>query len=141
MTDGDDGSSRLSLDKTITMPKVKSYSAPWLAKGSPGHTLFEPSADTLRSRTFSPGYPQKKKAAPGPRRTIASRGSEIFVAVGKEIRRADLVYQKETYARRPQSGRAGTPRVKREDSAMSIVAEDDTDLVYGTRVCCKHKAA
>lgn len=77
----------------------------------------------------------KKKAVPGPRRTIAKRGSEIFVAVGKEIRWADLVYQKDTYASRQQSGRSGTPRIKREDSAMSIVTDDESELPAGVRVC------
>jgi hypothetical protein len=123
------------IRQTTNMPKVKSYSAPWLAKGSPGSRLFESSPDALRSRAFSPGYPTKKKAVPGPRRTIAKRGSEIFVAVGKEIRWADLVYQKDSYASRQQSGRSGTPRIKREDSAMSIVADDESDLPAGVRVC------
>lgn len=49
-----------------------------------------------------PGYTSvtdniKPLRPPGPYRTIARRGTEIFVAVGKEIRWADLVYLKENW--------------------------------------------
>ena len=117
------------------MPKVKSYSAPWLSKGSSGHRLFEPSTDALRSRALSPGYSSKKKPLPGPRRTIATRGSEIFVAVGKEIRWADMVYQKGSYANK-QQGRRGSqmPRAQREESAMSITMDDEPEQAAGVRV-------
>lgn len=123
------------------MPKVKSYSAAWLSKGSQGHRLFEPSADSSQSRGLTAGVSSKKKQLLGPRRTIAKRGSEVFVAVGKEIRWADLVAQKDNYASRPQGGRSGqTPRVKREESAMSITIEED-EPAAGVRVCSSTTAS
>ncbi|KAL5118736.1 hypothetical protein ACEQ8H_003413 [Pleosporales sp. CAS-2024a] len=71
------------------MPKVLSYTPPWLARPSPGYQLFAP-----KQANGSALIPPKKKDF-GPRKTIATRGSEVFVAVGHEIRWADLVNLKE----------------------------------------------
>ncbi|RSM00495.1 hypothetical protein CEP52_009055 [Fusarium oligoseptatum] len=76
------------------MPKVKSFSTAWLSSNTPGHRLFEPS-EASRSRGLEVGYSSRKKPIPGPRRTIARRGTEIFVAVGREIRWGDLAYLKD----------------------------------------------
>jgi nucleoporin NUP82 len=59
------------------MPKILSHTPRWLQRPTPGHALFAPK-------------PSAKEPAPGLRRTIATRNSEIFVAVGHEIRWADL---------------------------------------------------
>jgi nucleoporin NUP82 len=117
------------------MPKVKSYSAAWLAKNAPGHRLFEPSADTLRSRALSPPYSSKKKPIAGPRRTIARRGTEVFVAVGKEIRWGDVAYLKEEWSSKHSKGRSGSaPGIKREDSTQSVLGDEDLDSSLGWRV-------
>lgn len=68
------------------MPKVLSYTPDWLSRPNPGYQLFAPKQ--------AHGAPTRKKDF-GPRKTIATRGSEIFVAVGHEIRWADLVNLKE----------------------------------------------
>ncbi|KAK4459112.1 hypothetical protein QBC42DRAFT_208632 [Cladorrhinum samala] len=75
------------------MPKIKTFAPSWLSKPAPGRKLFEPSGDDIKSSS-SLGYGKKPK--PGPRRVIAKRGTEIFVAVGKQIRWADLVDLKES---------------------------------------------
>ncbi|KAK1599022.1 nuclear pore complex protein An-Nup82 [Colletotrichum navitas] len=101
------------------MPKVKSYSAPWLSHG-PGHQLFAPSSDAASKALSVPSpYMSKKKKAPGPRRTIARRGTEVFVAVGKELRWGDLAYLKEKWSTKHAHRRMGS-RVKREDSAQAF---------------------
>lgn len=103
------------------MPKVKSYTPSWLSKGSPGHNLFSPSIDASRASLSSPYTTKSKKKAPnGPKRTIARRGTEIFVANGKEIRWGDLVYLKETHGQ----NRAGF-RLERESSVADGDAPDD----------------
>lgn len=109
------------------MPKVKHYSAAWLSKNAPGHELFEPAQDATRSRAASPPYSSKKKTVLGPRRTIARRGTEVFVAVGKEIRWADLAYLKDEWAtsRAAKGRQSSMMRIKREDSVLSI--EDSTE--------------
>lgn len=82
------------------MPKILSYTPAWLSNPSLGHKIFtaaqHPSDAPVSPMKFSNGT-AKKVDKPGPKRTIAHRGSEVFVAVGKEIRWADLVIVKERY--------------------------------------------
>ena len=70
------------------MPKILGYTPDWLSRPNPGYHLFAP------KQTDGNGV-VARRPEPGPRKTIATRGSEIFVAVGNEIRWADLVNLKE----------------------------------------------
>ncbi|KAM5345455.1 hypothetical protein ACJ41O_011317 [Fusarium nematophilum] len=116
------------------MPKVKSYSAAWLSSNAPGHRLFEPSSETSRSRGLESAYSSKKKPVAGPRRTIARRGTEVFVAVGREIRWGDLAYLKDEWANRLVKGRSGQgARIKREDSSQSFDDHADLESTAGLR--------
>ncbi|KAI5459943.1 nuclear pore complex protein An-Nup82 [Mariannaea sp. PMI_226] len=115
------------------MPKVKSYAAPFLVGDAPGHRLFEPSSEVLRSRSFDGAHGSKKKYTPGPRRTIACRGTEVFVAVGREIRWGDLAYLKDGWANRHARAKNGG-RVKREDSFQSADEESILEYAAGLRV-------
>lgn len=73
------------------MPKITSYTPAWLSKPNPGHDIFTaPSTASLNPSS-------EKNSKSGPRRTIAHRGTEVFIAVGREIRWADLVYLKEAW--------------------------------------------
>ncbi|KAK1818171.1 hypothetical protein LTR12_007449 [Friedmanniomyces endolithicus] len=69
---------------TINMPRVVAQQPPWIARGSSGHQLFQ---NDERAKT-----PAATKNAhyDGPTRKIAHRGTEIFVAVGNELRWADV---------------------------------------------------
>jgi nucleoporin NUP82 len=67
------------------MPKVLSYTPAWLARPSAGYHLFVPEKATRDTPVQSSGL----------RKNIATRESEIFVAVGNEIRWADLAQLKE----------------------------------------------
>lgn len=119
------------------MPKVKSYSAAWLSSNTPGHRLFEQSTEVSKSRGLESTYSSKKKTPPGPRRTIARRGTEIFVAVGREIRWGDLAYLKDEWASRCSKGRSSQgPRVKREDSTQSF-DDENVENAPGMRVCLR----
>lgn len=79
------------------MPQITSFTPPWLSRPNPGWEIFTPSAKDATYPSLSQNTNAKKGAKPGPRRTIAQRGTEIFVGVGKEIRWADLVYLKEAW--------------------------------------------
>lgn len=119
------------------MPKIKSHSASWLSSSNaPGHQLFAPSTEAARSRALGPV--SKNQLLAGPRRTIARRGTEVFVAVGKEIRWADLAYLKDEWSTRQSRGRTGSAgvRIKREDSVQSIPDDhdEDTAAAVGLRV-------
>ncbi|KAL7626221.1 hypothetical protein AAE478_002991 [Parahypoxylon ruwenzoriense] len=98
------------------MPKIKSYTPGWLLPPSPGHDLFAPNLEDAHAGSC---YTSKVVSKSGPRRTIARRGTEVFIAVGKEIRWADLVYLKERWDDKAAERRGGGARVKREDSADS----------------------
>ncbi|KAI1460672.1 hypothetical protein F4805DRAFT_454600 [Annulohypoxylon moriforme] len=94
------------------MPKIKSYTPAWLLQPSPGHDLFAPDPNDTQAALAYTSNPVSKH---GPRRTIARRGTEVFIAVGKEIRWADLLYMKERWEEK-QSRAHGGIRIKREDS-------------------------
>lgn len=83
------------------MPKVLSYTPPWLSRPSPGFKVFydPPKATPANAPDAS---------APAVSRTIASRGTQLFVAVGNEIRWTDLVYLKDYYGEN-SSTRKQTP--------------------------------
>ncbi|KAI0879600.1 hypothetical protein GGS24DRAFT_3915 [Hypoxylon argillaceum] len=92
------------------MPKIKAYTPAWLSSPSPGHQLFAPNPNDTQS---IPSYASASTI--GPRRTIATRGTEVFIAVGREIRWADLVYLKERWQEKAAQGRKSV-HIKREDS-------------------------
>lgn len=108
------------------MPKIKSYTAPWLSQG-PGQRLFAPSADAA-----SP-YNSKKQNIPGSKRTIARRGTEVFVAVGKELRWGDLAYLKEKWTAKHPGGRSAS-KIKREDSDDLQASIEEAAAAEGFRV-------
>ncbi|RKF61778.1 Nucleoporin NUP82 [Golovinomyces cichoracearum] len=83
------------------MPQIASYTPKWLSRPNPGHDIFTlGSPESQLCDSTRPNVSQsstKRLDKPGPRRCIALRGSEVFVAVGKEIRWANLVNVKEVW--------------------------------------------
>lgn len=118
------------------MPKIKGYTPAWLLAPSPGHDLFTPDSSEANS---APSYTSKSISKSVPRRTIARRGTEVFIAVGKEIRWADLVYLKERWEEK-QAKVGGGVRIKREDSGSSddeLLRESiENGCAEGFRVSC-----
>ncbi|PSR78727.1 hypothetical protein BD289DRAFT_376350 [Coniella lustricola] len=98
------------------MARVTAYTPAWLSRPAPGHKLFQPSQEDL-SASLNP----KSKPRLGPRRTIARRGTEVFVAVGREIRWGDLVYLKESW----NTKAAASTRIKKEDPDSSSFGDYD----------------
>ncbi|KAJ2894738.1 hypothetical protein MKZ38_007288 [Zalerion maritima] len=101
------------------MPSVKSYTPAWLAC-SPGADLFKPSLDQPRRSAISVSSASRTKA----RRTIARRGTEAYIAVGREIRWVDLVYLRDSWVSQNRRGRT----FKQEDSESSLQMIDEDDL-------------
>ena len=98
------------------MPKIQSFAPSWLNPPAPGHKLFAPPSDEGRPASLAYG----RKAKPGRRQIIAKRGTEVFVAAGKQIRWGDLVYLKEKW-----ESKHGGARIKREDSDGSFEVYDE----------------
>ena len=65
------------------MPKILARDPAWLSRSTPGFNLFQPDSQTQRQILQDVRYE-------GPLRTIAHRGMEIFVAIGKELRWSDV---------------------------------------------------
>ena len=66
------------------MPKILSRDPAWLSTSTPGFNLFQPNESSSKAQ-----HPQAE-SYDGPSRTIAYRGTEIFVAVGNELRWSDI---------------------------------------------------
>ncbi len=81
------------------MPEVIGYTPPWLSRPSPGAGIFadpspqSPPSPSKRQGPSSPATPEY----PGPKRLIAHRGTEVFAAVGNQIRWADLAKVKDRW--------------------------------------------
>lgn len=115
---------RLVSSRPFAMPKIKAYTPAWLSSPSPGYQLFAPNPDDTQN---IPSYASIPASTAGPRRTIATRGTEVFIAVGKEIRWADLVYLKERWQEKAaQAAQArGGLHIKREGTDEV----DDGDII------------
>jgi nucleoporin NUP82 len=80
------------------MPKILSYTPPWLSRPSPGSKIFsdprghvsQTSTSNRTSQLGSPNGVKQDENYQGPRRLLASRGTEIFSVVDNKIRWADL---------------------------------------------------
>ncbi|KAK8234414.1 hypothetical protein HDK77DRAFT_450267 [Phyllosticta capitalensis] len=76
------------------MPKVLNHTPAWLSRPAPGFEVFNRAH--VKGKSSYRAANDTFKSAPGPRRTIANRGDEIFVAVGNEIRWANLFHLRES---------------------------------------------
>lgn len=74
------------------MPKVLSYTPSWLSRPSAGFDVFSAKNEV---HTNGSSKPSKHSDFNVPSKTIAYRGTEVFVAVGNEIRWSDLAWLKE----------------------------------------------
>lgn len=115
------------------MPKAISYTPAWLSKPNPGYEIFSPASPkpttgSAHHSSASANTSRRKAAKPGPRRTIARRGTEIFTAVGKEIRWADLVYLKEAWENKQPKERRSRKQPEEE------ISQYDEDHAQGYRV-------
>ena len=74
------------------MPKILSYTPSWLTRPSPGYALF---SEKPKEINVAANGQKQGSQDPQIRRTIAHRGTEVFVVVDNEIRWSDLVMLRE----------------------------------------------
>ncbi|KAJ9614392.1 hypothetical protein H2200_002528 [Cladophialophora chaetospira] len=91
------------------MPKVIGYTPPYLSRPSPGSKIFsdpdpQSPADTSKQSSYIGSKSASQAAYQGPRRLIASRGTETFTVVGNRIRWADLAAVRDEWEENTQSG-------------------------------------
>jgi len=113
------------------MPKILSYTPPWLSRPAPGSRIFtdpplasSPQSPSKRVSQNDQNAAQSPENYVGPRRQVAARGTEIFIAVGNKLRWADLAMTKHAWEERAEPGKTVTSR-----------AEIDASSVAPYRVC------
>ncbi|KAH0538299.1 hypothetical protein FGG08_005119 [Glutinoglossum americanum] len=88
------------------MPKILSYTPSWLSRPTPGFNLFSPISgpditDAITHSSYRGRHgPSRTQYQQFPRRRLARRGTEVFVAVGNQLRWADLLRLKKDWAER-----------------------------------------
>lgn len=122
---------------STTMPKVLSYTAPWLSRPSAGSRIFSDPAPQ------SPTSPSKQRTSfldrngtvdyQGPRRLIASRGTEVFTVVGNKIRWADLSSVKDDWSEVRQSKRKSATPGGQEDAVPTQYRTLSAPVFYQIR--------
>ncbi|CCU81572.1 hypothetical protein BGHDH14_bgh00310 [Blumeria hordei DH14] len=121
------------------MPKVISFTPEWLSRPNPVHDIFTgpelklpPSKPTV---TYDgAGASIKRITKPGPRRNLARRGTEIFVAVEKEIRWTDLARQKEAWENLQDMKYSGKEDERSTYSSQSKIAQSQSYRTFKTPV-------
>lgn len=110
------------------MPRVTSYTPSWLCRPSPGFQLFN-SGQPAKDAKSNPAVSRNAYIEYlGPTRTIARRGSEVFVVVGKQIRWADLASLKDQWQsiqETPSKKPKGKDKAGDDDGEGSTVSPDD----------------
>jgi nucleoporin NUP82 len=79
------------------MPKIISYTPPWLSRPSPGYHLFSDTSALQQKIEKRETGAKNANQYVGRRHTIARRGTEIFVVVDNEIRWSDLCLLKDVW--------------------------------------------
>ncbi|KIX96468.1 uncharacterized protein Z520_07734 [Fonsecaea multimorphosa CBS 102226] len=111
------------------MPKVIGYTPPFLSRPSPGSRIFtdpEPQSPASPSKRSSYLGALPSTQYQGPRRLVASRGTEIFTVVGNKVRWADLSAVRDEWEDNTQSG------ASRFGQSRSDATETTGDSVYRT---------
>lgn len=115
----------------VTMSKVLAHTPSWLSRPSPGFDFFQPVPNAKAPSALSNGSGKKLDYA-GPSRIIAHRDTEVFYAVGNEIRWTDLVLLKDAGESQEQKCRQSLGRsrgVSRQNGNGESGIEDE-DLYY-----------
>lgn len=118
------------------MPKIISYTPKWLSRPSPGFELFNTGKTSEESTTQAARKVSIQQNGNGsgsgsdyvgPNKTIARRGTEIFVIAGKHIRWSDLCMLKDDYeelevtpTKRPRSSGAGEKPLGEDDGPEDL---------------------
>lgn len=96
------------------MPRIISYTPAWLCRPSAGFELFSSEESPQPAQSRQRAHKDKsaikatgKETNVGARRTIARRGTEIFVLVGNTVRWADLCMLKDDWETKEHDGKLG----------------------------------
>ena len=102
------------------MPKIISYTPGWLSRPSPGFQVFNRAQSQTALQRERQSYPGDDYY--GPTRIIARRGTEVFLAVGTQLRWADLTLLKDGYEEQLR-----TPSKKPKSTSDASRAREEED--------------
>ena len=129
------------------MPKIISYTPRWLSQSSPGLQLFNtadsPQGPAPARRRGSTQYESGSTSGSeyvGPNKTIARRGTEVFVVAGKQIRWSDLCMLKDDWQELQQtpSKKPKPANGERSGHSEDDGPEDGSYRVYIPSKCGEH---
>ena len=111
------------------MPKIISYTPSWLSRPSPGFQLFSapqsrPNSKGSKgqgSKAQEHGNVNREKYV-GPRRGIATRGTEVFVVVDNEIRWSDLCMLRDGWEEQQKS--KAQPTENRDGRGLPVAEQN-----------------
>ena len=120
------------------MPKIIGHTPPWLSRPSPGARIF---SDPAPQSPVSPSKRSSYLNVPpttdyqGPRRLVASRGTEIFTVFGNKIRWADLSAVRDEWEEgfQPRNSRHELSPVKDGDAEDHAYRTLDASVYYKIR--------
>ena len=119
------------------MPKIISYTPPWLSRPAPGFHLFSSSASPKqhkRNDLYAQSSARSTGQYVGPRRTIARRGTEIFVVVNNEIRWSDLCMLKDDWEEKQGQGRGNGTLGSEESLDFASIRHEGDNVKSGYTV-------
>lgn len=114
------------------MPKVLSYTLPWLSRPSPGATVFS----STSTKPVTPDERNGKRDSEyiGPRRTLAKRGNEVFVVVDNQIRWCSLTRLKDEWKQQSKSKSGPGKSEKAQEKSVKNQDEGGKSAPYRVSV-------
>lgn len=122
---------KLLSHDTLIMPKVLSYTPPWLSRPSPGAAVF---ASTSTQTATSERNGKKGSEYIGPTRTLAKRGNEVFVVVDNQIRWCSLTRLKDEWKQQSNMKRGHSKQEGSEEQGLKNSREDVEGAPYRVSV-------
>jgi len=114
------------------MPKIASFTPPWLSRPAAGAKIFtdpapqSPASPSKRISYFGSHNGGATAEYQGPRRQLARRGTEIFTVVGNKLRWADLSTVSRSWEENESSWKRG--------STLELVRQDQDEEEHPYRV-------
>lgn len=116
------------------MPRIISYTPAWLSRPSPGFHLFSNSTLNEQEHARKPSNERNGKRNStyvGPKRTIARRGTEVFVVVDNQIRWSDLCMLKDKWDEQQElDKRKRNAKANGESYGFHKIADDLAERFY-----------
>lgn len=130
--------------QSTSMPKIISYTPPWLSRpalGSQAFTNFSEHEDSPAKSSSGLGSPARQNTHQpydGPHRLLARRGNEIFVVVGNQIRWLDLHMLKNDWEEQSDFARSRNHPLELQDGEGEISKYRVGEIISAVFLLCTY---